>query len=71
MTKQRMPYDPDPDIVHREFPGSRVIPSSAGGWVARWNGHTYTGKSPEGLASKMRSGQHFLSPGEQAADTRT
>jgi hypothetical protein len=50
--------DPDPDIVRCEFPGAQVLRGTAGGWVAVWKEHTYTGKSPEGLVSKMRTGQH-------------
>jgi hypothetical protein len=50
--------EPDPDIVRREFPGAQVMRGTAGGWVAVWKEHTYTGKSPEGLVSKMRTGQH-------------
>jgi hypothetical protein len=37
-----------------------------GGWVAVWKEHTYTGKSPEGLVSKMRTG-HAV-PVEEATE---
>jgi hypothetical protein len=69
VTGKRMPFDPDPDIVHREFPGSQVMPGIEGGWVAVWKGRTYTGKSPESLRSKMRSGLYSLPPREEVTET--
>jgi hypothetical protein len=58
--------DPDPDIVRRGFPGAQVMRGIEGGWVAVWKEHTYTGKSPEGLVSKMRTG-HAV-PVEEATE---
>lgn len=68
MTRKRMPFDPDPDMVRREFPGSQVMPGSEGGWVAVWKGGTYTGKSPESLMSKMRRGFTTPVPQEETAE---
>lgn len=70
MTIKRGLGDPDPDIVRQEFPGSQVMPGSEGGWVAVWKGHTYTGRSPEGLVSKMRSGQESPASRGEATGAR-
>ena len=68
MTAARRLGDPDPDIVRQEFPGSQVMRGSEGGWVAMWKGHTYTGKSPESLTSKMRCGLVSLAPREKTTE---
>jgi hypothetical protein len=63
--------DPDPGIVRQEFPGSQVMPGSEGGWVAVWKERTYTGKSPEALVSKMRSGQYSPPVREESTEAST
>lgn len=66
MSDARWIGGPDPDIVREAFPGSQVMPGMEGGWVAVWKERTYTGKSPEALVSKMRSGQHSPPAREEA-----
>jgi hypothetical protein len=63
--------DPDPGIVRQEFPGSQVMQGMEAGWVAVWKERTYTGKSPEALVSKMRSGQYALPARQESTEAST
>ena len=71
MSDARRIGDPDPGIVRQEFPGSQVMPGIKGGWVAVWKQRAYTGKSPEALVSKMRSGQYSLPVRDESMEAST
>jgi hypothetical protein len=47
------------------------MPGIKGGWVAVWKQRAYTGKSPEALVSKMRSGQYSLPVRDESMEAST